>query len=56
MIELDELDAFAEQLPALRAPVTEIRHFPLWHQGPIFLLALICFVTEWLLRRRKGLP
>ncbi len=56
VIELDELDTFADQLPALRAPVTEIRHFPLWHQGPIFLLALVCFVTEWLLRRRKGLP
>jgi hypothetical protein len=56
VIELDELDAFVKELPALRAPVTEIRHFPLWHQGPIFLLALVCFVTEWLLRRRKGLP
>ena len=29
---------------------------PAWHQGPIFLLALLCFVTEWFLRRRKGLP
>ena len=56
VVELDKLDSFVKELPALRAPVTEIRHFPLWHQGPIFLLALVCFVAEWFLRRRKGLP
>mgnify|MGYP001385594382 CR=1 FL=1 len=38
------------------APVTEIHHFPLWHQATIFLLALACFASEWFLRRRKGLP
>ena len=56
VIQLENLREFAADLPALRAPVTEIRHVPLWHQGPIFLLALLCFVTEWFLRRRKGLP
>ncbi len=56
VIELEDLEKFAAGLPALRAPVTEIRHVPLWNQGPIFLLALLCFVTEWFLRRRKGLP
>ena len=56
VIEMDKLNSFIKELPALRAPVTEIRHVPLWHQGPIFLLALICFIAEWLLRRRKGLP
>ena len=56
VIEMDKLDSFIRELPALRAPVTEIRHTPLWHQGPVFLLALICFIAEWLLRRRKGLP
>ena len=56
VIELGELDSFVKELPALRAPVTEIRHYPLWHQGPIFLLALVCLVAEWFIRRRKGLP
>ena len=56
VIQLENLREFAADLPALRAPVTEIRHVPLWHQGSIFLLALLCFVTEWFLRRRKGLP
>ena len=56
VIQLDELDRFTQELPAQRAPVTEIRHVPLWHQGPIFLLALLCFISEWFLRRRKGLP
>ena len=56
VIQLEHLKEFAADLPALRVPVTEIRHVPLWHQGPIFLLALLCFVTEWFLRRRKGLP
>jgi uncharacterized membrane protein len=56
VIALDELDDFAAQLPTERAPVTEIQHFPLWHQATIFLLALACFASEWFLRRRKGLP
>ena len=56
VISLDELDAFAAQLPKQRAPVTEIHHFPIWHQSIVFLLALACLVSEWFIRRRKGLP
>ena len=56
VVELEELEEFAAKLPAERAPVTELRHFPLWHQTTIFLIALACFATEWFLRRRKGLP
>ena len=56
VLRLDELDGFAEILPTLRVPVTETVHFPIWHQTPFFLLALACFVAEWFLRRRKGLP
>jgi len=55
-LTLEELDEFAEILPSMRAPVTEIVHFPIWHQAAIFLLALACFAAEWFLRRRKGLP
>jgi hypothetical protein len=56
VISLDELDEFAAQLPKQRAPVTEIHHFPIWHQSIVFLLALACLVSEWFIRRRKGLP
>ena len=56
VISLDELDKFAAQLPAQRVPVTEVHHFPIWHQSIVFLLALTCLVSEWFIRRRKGLP
>ena len=56
VISLDELGKFAAQLPAQRAPVTEVHHFPIWHQSIVFLLALTCLISEWFIRRRKGLP
>ena len=56
VLTLDALDDFAEELPFLSASVTETIHFPIWHQTPLFILALACFVTEWFIRRRKGLP
>lgn len=55
-LTLDELNEFTEELPSLSAPVTEMIHLPIWHQAPLFILALACFVSEWFLRRRKGLP
>ena len=54
-LTLDQLDDFADKISTLQAPVTEVIHFPIWHQAPLFLLALACFVTEWFIRRRKGL-
>jgi hypothetical protein len=30
--------------------------FPLWHTPAMFGFALLCFVSEWGLRRWKGLP
>ena len=56
VIELEELETFAASLPSQRAPITEMHRQPLWHQGPLFLIALACFVAEWFIRRRKGLP
>ena len=56
VVSLDKLDEFAAQLPAQRVPVTEVHHFPIWHQSIVFLLALACLVSEWFIRRRKGLP
>ena len=51
----DDLEAFARDLPKKRAPVTETWTQPLWHTPAMFLFALACFVSEWGLRRWKGL-
>lgn len=50
-----QLPAFARELPAKRAPVTETWTQPLWHTPLVFLFSLGCFVAEWGLRRWKGL-
>ena len=51
----DDLETFARDLPKKRAPVTETWTQPLWHTPAMFLFALGCFVSEWGLRRWKGL-
>ena len=51
----EDLAAFARRLPTERAPVTETWTHPLWHTPWVFLFALGCFVSEWGLRRWKGL-
>lgn len=47
---------FARGLPQRRAPVMEAWTVPAWHTPWLFAFALACFVTEWGLRRWKGLP
>ncbi len=56
VIEMGALGAFANRLPSLKAPVTEAWTYPLWHQPLVFAFALLCFATEWGLRRMRGLP
>jgi hypothetical protein len=56
VIELDQLDAFSEQLPHKNVPLSEPIMRPLWHRGWLFMLAVACFCGEWGLRRWKGLP
>jgi hypothetical protein len=51
----EELEAFARELPAKRAPINETWTRPLWHTPWMFLFAVACFVGEWGLRRLKGL-
>lgn len=51
----EDLAAFADRLPNRTAPITETVTTSLWHQSPVFLLALGCFAAEWGLRRWKGL-
>ncbi len=60
LVELDELDTFARDLPHQEAPISEVWVRPLWDlpgvAPAVFLFALCCFVAEWGLRRWKGLP
>lgn len=56
MIAADDLDQFVGSLPNRKIPVTEAWAYPLWHQWPVFLLAVACLAGEWGLRRWKGLP
>lgn len=60
VVELDELNRFARDLPQREAPVSEVWVRPLWDLPgvvpAVFLFALSCLVAEWGLRRWKGLP
>jgi hypothetical protein len=60
MVEASELDNFARALPRRDAPITETWVRPLWDLPGMlpagFLLALVCLVGEWALRRWKGMP
>jgi uncharacterized membrane protein len=56
VIDLDSLDSFVAGLPNRKIPLTESWTYPLWHQWPIFMIALACLVGEWGLRRWRGLP
>ena len=49
------LSDFVQSLPQLEAPVMELWSRPLWQSPALFLFALVCFLTEWWLRRRRGL-
>lgn len=56
VIELDDLETLAEQLPHKEVPLSEPTLTPLWHRGWLFMLAIACLCGEWGLRRWKGLP
>jgi uncharacterized membrane protein len=55
IISASRLDEFARKLPKKQAPVMESWTYPLWHTPAMFAVALFCFVSEWGLRRWKGL-
>lgn len=52
----EEIDEFVDELPNSTAPVVDITLSPLWHQWWVFLLATACFVADWTIRRRAGMP
>ncbi len=56
VLEMDGLDEFVQSLPNRKVPITEQRINPIWHTWPVFVCALGLFITEWGLRRWKGLP
>jgi hypothetical protein len=56
VVELDELDDFVISLPNRKVPITEQRINPVWHTWPVFVCALGLLISEWGLRRWKGLP
>jgi uncharacterized membrane protein len=51
-----ELDRLARELPHRKSPVMDAWSFPLWHTPAMFAFALACLISEWGLRRWKGLP
>jgi hypothetical protein len=56
IISARSLDEFARELPRRHAPVMEPWSYPLWHTPAMFGIALAFFLSEWGLRRVKGLP
>ncbi len=56
VIQLNELDSFVDDLAHSDAPLVEVWSWPIWHQWWVFGTAVVCFVTDWTLRRRQGLP
>lgn len=56
VVAAEELDKFVRKLPELRAPVMETWSYPAWHTPVMFAFALGCLLTEWGLRRWRGMP
>ena len=56
VVAMSDLDAFVDRLSHTDAPLVEIWSWPIWHQWWVFVAAIGCFVTDWMLRRRMGLP
>ncbi len=56
IIPIGNLDRFARELPHRSAPFMDSWTYPLWHTPAMFAFALACLLSEWGLRRWKGLP
>jgi hypothetical protein len=56
VVEAGDIDDFVDSLPTRAAEITEPYVMPLWHRPGVFLFAIACLVSEWGLRRWKGLP
>jgi len=56
VVELDRIDQLVRTLPAIEAPIMETKLSPWWHRSWVFMAALGLLVSEWGLRRWKGMP
>ena len=56
VVELDRLDSFVKSLEHREVPITETSSLPWWHRWTIFAIAIGLLVSEWGIRRWKGLP
>lgn len=56
VVPANNLEEFVRNLPFAHSPVMEPWTMPAWHTPAMFAFALVCFVSEWGLRRWKGLP
>ncbi len=56
VVPMTALGALVDELPTHSAPLMEAWTQPFWHTPAMFLLALLCLLGEWGLRRWKGLP
>jgi uncharacterized membrane protein len=54
-VAAEGLSEFVASLPSRKAPIQEVWVTPLWHRGSYFLVALLCLLAEWGIRRRIGL-
>lgn len=55
VLKLSDLDGLARSFPNRAVPVMEVYTYPWWHNSPMILFALACFIGEWALRRWRGL-
>ncbi len=55
LVESKDLEKFVAGLASRKAPITETWTSPLWHRPLYFLIAIVCLMAEWGLRRVNGL-
>jgi uncharacterized membrane protein len=55
-VEIADIDDLRDELNTSDVPVVEFWSWPIWHQWWVLATAVGCFVADWTLRRRRGLP
>ncbi|MEZ6089957.1 MAG: glutamine amidotransferase [Pirellulaceae bacterium] len=56
VLQPEDLDRFARELPNTKVPLMQRHVAPLWHEPWVLALALACLCGEWGIRRFRGLP